>query len=111
VAVLFAPILILMARTKTQVRLDKRNNTRSNMHNIPYSDKTNTIGAGCLIGQTVVNKWQKPSDSRAVNSSIMSQHCDIQLERPTGVYYSGETVNGHIYLTLPERALIKGKRQ
>ncbi|KAH8360146.1 hypothetical protein KR093_011030 [Drosophila rubida] len=37
----------------------------------------------------------------------MSQHCDIQLERPNGVYYSGETVNGHIYLTLPERALIK----
>ncbi|KAH8312054.1 hypothetical protein KR044_009129 [Drosophila immigrans] len=37
----------------------------------------------------------------------MSQLCDIQLERPSGVYSSGETVNGHIYLTLPERALIK----
>ncbi|XP_060648707.1 arrestin domain-containing protein 17 [Drosophila nasuta] len=37
----------------------------------------------------------------------MSQLYDIQLERPSGVYYAGETVNGHIYLTLPERALIK----
>ncbi|XP_064548454.1 arrestin domain-containing protein 17 [Drosophila montana] len=37
----------------------------------------------------------------------MSQSCDLQLERPSGVYYAGETVNGHIYLTLPERALIK----
>ncbi|XP_034488212.1 arrestin domain-containing protein 4 isoform X2 [Drosophila innubila] len=37
----------------------------------------------------------------------MSQHCDIQLERPSGVYFSGETVNGHIYLTLTERALLK----
>ncbi|EDW14198.1 arrestin domain-containing protein 17 [Drosophila mojavensis] len=37
----------------------------------------------------------------------MSQICDIQLERPSGVYHAGETVNGHIYLTLTERALIK----
>lgn len=39
----------------------------------------------------------------------MSQLCDIRLERPSGVYYSGETVNGYFSLTLPERALIKGK--
>ncbi|KAM8704481.1 hypothetical protein ACLKA7_009001 [Drosophila subpalustris] len=37
----------------------------------------------------------------------MSQRCDIQLERNNGVYYSGETINGCIYLSLPERALIK----
>ncbi|XP_030559074.1 arrestin domain-containing protein 17 [Drosophila novamexicana] len=37
----------------------------------------------------------------------MSQICDLHLERPSGVYYAGETVNGQIYLTLPERALIK----
>ncbi|EDV92818.1 arrestin domain-containing protein 2 [Drosophila grimshawi] len=37
----------------------------------------------------------------------MSQFCDIQLERPSGVYHAGETVNGYINLTLTDRALIK----
>ncbi|KAH8337390.1 hypothetical protein KR059_008874 [Drosophila kikkawai] len=37
----------------------------------------------------------------------MSHRCDIQLDNPRGAYRAGETVNGHVYLTLSERALIK----
>ncbi|EDW81369.1 uncharacterized protein Dwil_GK11058 [Drosophila willistoni] len=37
----------------------------------------------------------------------MNITCDMQLDRPNGVYEAGQTINGHIYLTLPERALIK----
>ncbi|XP_022221870.2 arrestin domain-containing protein 5 [Drosophila obscura] len=37
----------------------------------------------------------------------MNHRCDMQLDSPSGVYRAGETVNGHIYLTLTERALIK----
>ncbi|BFF89508.1 arrestin domain-containing protein 5 [Drosophila madeirensis] len=37
----------------------------------------------------------------------MNDRCDMQLDSPSGVYRAGETVNGHIYLTLTERALIK----
>ncbi|ALC47983.1 CG18744, partial [Drosophila busckii] len=37
----------------------------------------------------------------------MNHRCDLQLEKPSGIYYAGETVNGCIYLTLPERALIR----
>lgn len=63
----------------------------------------------CLIGQRLSTIRQTERASRTVQSFIMSQICDIQLERPSGVYYAGETVNGHIYLTLTERALIKGE--
>ncbi|XP_030374220.1 arrestin domain-containing protein 17 [Scaptodrosophila lebanonensis] len=37
----------------------------------------------------------------------MTLSCDMQLDRPNGQYQAGETVNGNIYLTLPERQLIK----
>ncbi|KAH8281109.1 hypothetical protein KR054_011103 [Drosophila jambulina] len=37
----------------------------------------------------------------------MSHRCDIQLDNPRGAYRAGETINGHVYLTLVERALIK----
>ncbi|XP_016953730.1 arrestin domain-containing protein 5 [Drosophila biarmipes] len=37
----------------------------------------------------------------------MSHRCDIQLDNPRGAYRAGETVNGHVYLTLSERALIR----
>jgi len=39
----------------------------------------------------------------------MSHRCEIQLDNPRGVYRAGDTVNGHVYLTLSERALIKGR--
>ncbi|KAH8380691.1 hypothetical protein KR009_004519 [Drosophila setifemur] len=37
----------------------------------------------------------------------MTHHCDVQLDNPRGAYRAGETVNGHVYVTLVERTLIK----
>ncbi|EDW55265.1 arrestin domain-containing protein 17 [Drosophila sechellia] len=37
----------------------------------------------------------------------MSHRCEIHLDNPRWAYRAGETVNGHVYLTLSERALIK----
>jgi len=64
------------------------------------------------MGEHIVNKCQTSVSSRAVNREQrpkMSHRCDIQLDNPRGAYRAGETVNGHVYLTLSERALIRGK--